>query len=141
TCQQLVEYCAKSVNICGAADGCVISHGLLWRHVTWRAQNFQRARDGALRSDQACKAKIGQVRFTFCIEQNVPRLDITMENSMFMRVMNNACHLRDEFHRASNRHRLAPDHLIQSSAFDEFHTEIARTIALAIFLDWHDTGS
>ena len=65
------------------------------------------------------------MRFAFCIEQNVPRLDVTMENSMFMRVMNNACDLRDEFHRAPNRHRLAPDHFIQLPAFDEFHAEVA----------------
>src|SRR4029077_8203686 len=80
------------------------------------------------------------MRLPFCIEQNVTRLDIAMENSMFMRVMDNACDLRNEFHRAPNRHRLAPDHFIQLSAFDEFHAEVARTIALADFVDWNDTG-
>src|SRR5206468_4491233 len=80
------------------------------------------------------------MRFTFCIEQNVPRLDIAMENSMFMGVMNNACNLRDEFHRAPNRHRLAPDHFVELSAFDEFHAEVARAITLADFVDRNNTG-
>ena len=35
------------------------------------------------------------MRFAFCIEQNVSRFDVTMQNAVFMRVMNSARDLRD----------------------------------------------
>ena len=52
-------------------------------------------RDTAFRFDQSGKAEIGQMRFAFCIEQNVSRFDVPMQNSVFMRVMNSARDLRD----------------------------------------------
>ena len=101
TGEQLVKHCAKSINICDAADGRVVSHCLFRRHVTGRAQHFQRARDGALGFDQSGKTKIGQMRFAFFIEQNVSRLDVAMQNAVLMRVMHGARDLRDQFHRAA----------------------------------------
>ena len=80
------------------------------------------------------------MRFAFCIEQDVSRLDVTMENSVFMRVVNSACDLRDQFHRLPDRHRLALGDFVELSAFDELHAEIARAITLADFVDWNDTG-
>jgi len=53
--------------------------------------------------------------FAFCIQQNVSRLNVAMENSVFMRVMNGACNLRDQFHRAPNRHWLAPCHFVDGA--------------------------
>ena len=35
------------------------------------------------------------MRFAFCIEQNVPRLDVAMQNAVLVRVMNSARDLRD----------------------------------------------
>src|SRR5438552_10025926 len=75
------------------------------------------------------------MRFAFCIQQNVSRFDVTMQNSMFVRVMDRSRHLGDEFHRAPNRHRLAPSDFIELSAFDKFHAEVARAIALAYFVN------
>ena len=63
-----------------------------------------------------------------------------MKNAVFMRVMNSACDLRDQFHCAPDRHRLAPGHFVELSAFDELHAEVARAIALADFVDRNDTG-
>jgi hypothetical protein len=71
---------------------------LLWRHVTWRAKYIQGVRNAAVGFDQPGKPKIGQMRFAFCIEQNVSRFDVAMQNAVFMRVMHSACHLGDEFH-------------------------------------------
>ena len=68
---------------------------LFRRHVTRRAHDFQRARDRALCFDQSRKTKIGEVRFAFCIEENVSRFDVAMQNAVFMRVMHRARHLRD----------------------------------------------
>ena len=46
--EQLVEDRAKSIDICGVADGCVVSGSLFRRHVTGCAHHVQRARDRAL---------------------------------------------------------------------------------------------
>ena len=73
--------------------------------------------------------------FAFCIEQNVPWLDVPMKNPVLMRVMNSASDLRDQFSRLSDRHRLALDYLVELAAFDEFHAEVAGAVALADFVD------
>jgi len=75
------------------------------------------------------------VRFTVFIEQNVPRLDVTMQNAVLMRVMHSARYFRNEFHRAPDRHRLALHHFVKLAAFDQLHAEVALAIALADFVD------
>src|SRR6266513_1320768 len=77
---------------------------------------------------------------TFCIQQNVSRFNVPMKNSMLVRVMDRSRHLRDEFYRAPNRYRLAPGHFVELSAFDEFHAEVARAVALTHFVNRNDTG-
>src|SRR5262245_17542125 len=79
------------------------------------------------------------MRFALCVQQDVPRLDVTMENAVFVRVMNSARYPGDEFRRLPNRHRRPPNDFVKLAAFDEFHAEIARTVALADFVDWNDT--
>src|SRR4029077_18833301 len=80
------------------------------------------------------------MRFAFCIEQNIPRLNVTMKNPVFMRVVHSAGHLCDKFRRLPDRYRLLPNDFVKLSPFDEFHAEIARAIALADFVNWNDTG-
>ncbi|HEY4273635.1 MAG TPA: hypothetical protein VGM65_16665 [Candidatus Udaeobacter sp.] len=62
-----------------------------------------------------------------------------MKNSMFMRVMDRSRHLRNEFYRGPNRHRLAASHFVEL-AVNELHAEVARAIALTNFVDRNDTG-
>src|SRR5215831_19503209 len=78
------------------------------------------------------------MRFAVCIEQNVPRFDVTMQNSMFMRVMNRACDFRDEFHRPPDRDWGAPNDFIKLPAFNQFHAEITGAIAFAYFVNGND---
>ena len=73
----------------------VISDRLFWRHVTGRAKHFHRAGDSALCLDQPCQTKIREMRFALCIEQDVSRFDVAMQNAVLMRVMNGARHLGD----------------------------------------------
>ena len=42
------------------------------------------------------QSEIGQMRFAFCIQQNVSRLDVSMQNAVFMRVMHGARDLGDQ---------------------------------------------
>src|SRR5436189_4862397 len=132
-------YSAKSINIRGAADSRVVTHGLFRRHVTRRAKNVQGLRDTTFRFDQSSKTKIGEVRFAFCIEQNIPRFDITMKNSMFMRVMNNACDLSDQFHCLPDRHWRLFNYFVKLAAFYKLHAEVTLAITLANFMDCNDT--
>src|SRR4029453_12947620 len=78
------------------------------------------------------------MRFTVCIEQNVPRFDVPMQNSVLMRVMHYARYLRDEFRRLPNRHRGAPNDFVKLPAFNEFHAEITGAVAFAYFVNWND---
>src|SRR6266566_3654553 len=80
------------------------------------------------------------MRFAVCIQQNVSRFDVSMQNAVFMCVMDRASYLRDELRRLANRHRPTTDHFVQLSAFDKLHAEIALTIPLAYFVDGNDAG-
>ena len=91
----MVKHCAQSINIGRASELGVISDCLFRRHVTRRAQHFHRARDGALRFDQSRQPEIGEMWFAFCVEQNVSRLDVAMQNAVLVRVMNSARQLGD----------------------------------------------
>ena len=75
------------------------------------------------------------MRFTVCVEQNVPRFDVPMQNAVFMRVMHGAGHFRDKFHRLPDRHGSAPDNFIKLAAFHELHAEVTGAIALADFVN------
>jgi hypothetical protein len=68
------------------------------------------------------------MRFTLCIYQDVPRLNVSMQDPSLMGIMNSARQFNDEFRRTSIRHCLALDYFIKSSAFHELHAEVAGTI-------------
>jgi hypothetical protein len=80
------------------------------------------------------------MRFAFCVQQNVAWLDISMQHAAFMRVMNSARQLREDFRYAPNGHRIVSDNLIEWCTFDEFHAEIAGPISLADFVNRNDAG-
>ena len=73
----------------------VVTNRLFRRHVTGCAHHFHRARDRTFRFDQPRQSEIGQMRFAFCIQQNVPRLDVSMQYPVLMRVMDRARQLCD----------------------------------------------
>src|SRR4029453_5237448 len=79
------------------------------------------------------------MRLMFCIKQDVPRLDVSMQNAVFMRVMHSARHFGHEFRRLPNGDRPPLDYFIKLAAFDELHAEVALAVALADLVDGHDT--
>ena len=105
--EQLVKHGAKSVDICRASDARVISHRLFRRHVAGSAQNFHRARDGTLCFDEPCQPEIGEMRFAFCVEQDVSGFDVSMEDAVLMRIVNCAGQLGDQFRCVTDRYRFA----------------------------------
>src|SRR5437773_4789744 len=112
TSEQLIEHRAKSIDICGVGELCCFTGSLFWRHVAWCAHHFQRARDGALGLEQPGEAKIGQMRFSFFVQQDISWLDVSMQDAVFMRVMNGASYLCNELRRLSCRHRFTADYFI-----------------------------
>src|SRR4029453_18625956 len=78
------------------------------------------------------------MRFAFFIHENVSRLDVSMQNAVFMPVMNGARQLGNEFHRLSDGHRRVFNHFVKLTAFDKLHSEVALSIALAYLVDWDD---
>jgi hypothetical protein len=78
------------------------------------------------------------MRFTLCIQQNISRLYVSMQDAVFMRVVHGACHLCGEFHRLPDGHRRVFNHFVELSAFDELHAEVALPITLTYLVDWDD---
>src|SRR5262245_9961514 len=78
------------------------------------------------------------MRFAFYIEQDVSRLDVAMQNTVFMRVMHRACYFCDKFQGLPDRDRCVFNYLVKLTAFDQLHAEVALTIALAHLVDGHN---
>jgi len=74
------------------------------------------------------KAKIGKMRFAFCIQQNVSRLDVPMRIPCSWCVMNRARDLGALIHSARSASARA-GHFVELSR-DEFHAEVAGAIPL-----------
>src|SRR5207244_13146550 len=90
---------------------------------------LSRAGDGPGCLGQWCQTEVAEMRLGFRIEQNVARLDISLQDAVFMRVMNSARELREEFCCVPHWHRISSRNLIERSTFDQLHAEIAGTIA------------
>src|SRR6476661_7615528 len=75
------------------------------------------------------------MRFTTFVHQNVPWLDIAMQNAVLMRVVNRARDFGNEFHGAPDRHWFALEDRIELFALDQSHAEVASAVAFANFID------
>jgi hypothetical protein len=80
------------------------------------------------------------MRFPFWIDQDVSRLYVAVEDTVLVRVMHSAGEPGNQFSCAADRHRLTPNELVERAAFNEFHAEVARPIALADFVNGNDIG-
>ena len=78
------------------------------------------------------------MRFTVFIEQDVPWLDVAMQNAVLMRVVHGARYFCNQLHRLPDRHRLTSHYFVKLAAFDEVHAEVALTIALADLVNRND---
>src|SRR5215471_19306212 len=77
--------------------------------------------------------------FAFGIEQDVPRFDVAMKNAVLVRVVHSSRHRDHQFDGAAHRHWLTFDDCVKLAAFDKFHAEVARAVALAYFVNGNDT--
>jgi hypothetical protein len=80
------------------------------------------------------------MRFAFLVEQDVPWFDVTMQDPVLVRILNGPRYLGDQFHRAPDRHRFARDYFVELTAFDKFHAEVTRAVALPHLVNWNNSG-
>src|SRR5207249_3910849 len=85
--------------------------------------------------DQARQSKVGQVRFAVFIQQDVPWLNIAMQNSVLVRKLNSARNLHEQLSRLPDGRWFTFGDLIQATAFDELHAEVTRAVALPDFVN------
>src|SRR5262245_33917238 len=78
------------------------------------------------------------MRFAFSIEQDVSRLDVSVQNSVFVCVMHGARHSGDELHRLPDRHRRMFNYFVKLTTFDKLHAEIAFAIPFPYLVDGND---
>src|SRR6476660_2300587 len=104
----MVKNGAETIYIGCSCELRVTTSCLFWRHVTRRAERFNHcARNRTFSLDKPCQAKISKMRFALCIYQDVPRLDISMQDPPLVGIMNSARKFDNEFGCTPIRHWLA----------------------------------
>src|SRR5260370_126456 len=86
-------------------DATSASAGLLRRHVARRSEHIERIGDRVFLFDQARQAKVGQMRFAFFIQQDIPGVNVAMQNAALMCELDCVRDLDEQFGRAPRRHR------------------------------------
>ena len=128
----------ERVNIGGRRQLFHPTSGLLRRHVARRSEHIERISDRAFLFDQARQSKVGQMRFAFSIQQDIPGFNVAMQNAALVCELDRVRDLDEQLDRAPRRHRIATNDFIKVTAFDELHAEIAGAVAFADFINGHD---
>src|SRR6476620_11653981 len=113
----MVEDRTKHINISSACDPFILSRSLLRCDVTGCAKHFLCSGNSAVRFHQPDQTKVGQVWFALCVEQDIARLNIAMQDPALMGVMNRAGEAGNDLRRATQGNGSAPDELIELTAF------------------------
>src|SRR5207249_138969 len=82
--------------------------------------------------------EIGEMRFAFCVKQNVSRFYVSMQNPVLMRIGNGASQLGHQFRCVTDRHRFALCDGIELAALHESHAEVTCAVALSDFVNRDD---
>src|SRR5438046_8134857 len=78
------------------------------------------------------------MRFVLCVEQNVSGFDVSMEDTVFMRIGNGAGQLGDQFRCVTDRYRFALRDGIELSALHQSHAEVTGAVALSDLVNRDD---
>jgi hypothetical protein len=74
------------------------------------------------------------------IYQNVPRLNISMQDPSLVRIGNSAREFDDEFDSRPIGHWLTVNYFVKSPAFDQLHAEVAGTVTFTDLMNRNDAG-
>src|SRR5436190_21962498 len=78
------------------------------------------------------------MRLALCIKQNVSGFDVSMQNAVFMRIMNCAGQLGDQFRCVTDRYRFALRDGIELAALHQSHAEVTGAVPLSDFVNRDD---
>lgn len=112
--------------------------GLLWWHVVWRAENL--TGEGHIRvvSEVLGQPKIRHVRLAMAIDQNIRRLQVAVQDALFVRIVNGFGDGLDPGSSLAGRDRLLAIELTQVLALDVVHREVVEALMFAHFMDAND---
>lgn len=94
--QRLEQHRAQPIHVRRGGDLLRLARRLLGRHVVRAAHHCERLREVGLFFHQLGEAEIREHRLALRIQQDVPRLDVAMQNPALMRVVNGARDLGHE---------------------------------------------
>ena len=78
------------------------------------------------------------MRIAFCVDQDVAGFDVSMEDAVFMGVVNCAGQLGDQLRCVTDRHRFALRNGIELATVHESHAEVTGAVALPDFVNRDD---
>src|SRR5262249_21191340 len=84
SCKQLVKDHAEAEDVGSAVDSMTFPASLLRTHVTRRPRKLRPLAEVFLAE---CQAEVGNIGLIFSIEQDVPRLDIPVDEALAMGIM------------------------------------------------------
>ena len=96
TSQQVIKHRAKPIHIGRVSDLLSLAISLFRGHIARRAQRFPRPSNAVCRVNHPRQTKVCEMRFAFCVYQDVPRFDIPVQNSTFVRILDRARQPCDE---------------------------------------------
>ena len=112
--------------------------GLLRRHVGRRSREGPRIVQVAVGFDPAGETKVGDVRRALFVDQDVGRLEVSVENPALMRMVDRLGRGDDQAGRGARVACEVVEPPVQALTRHELHTEVGQTAALADFVDRYD---
>ncbi len=144
---QIKEHHAQAINIRAGVHR--LAHCLLWRHIIGRANHAPQG--GQIRGFGALffcgglgklsNAKISQHEAFIRVEQHILRLDIAMNDTVRVCVLQRSCRLRDKSCRLQQGQRTFPHNAVtQGAPRDIGHDQIGEVFLFTIFKNGQDVG-
>ena len=134
--QQLVQNRAQAVDVGQRGDFPPLPGRLLRRHVGRRPHDGPGAGQLAVALNPPGQAKVGNVGLSLAVQQDVPRLEVAVDDAALVGVVNRSsdrgeqpCRLLGGAPKASQR-----------AALDQLHAEVRLPLVFADLVDGHDVG-
>ena len=135
--QELVQDGPEAVDVGRRPDLLAMPPGLLGGHVAGRPQDRPRLRQAAVLPDAPGQAEVGHVRLPLGIEQDIGRLQVAVQVAVPVRVVDRACHGRQEPRGREGIPDQAGDVPREAPAIDPLHGEVEAAPAVDL-VDRHD---
>ena len=136
--QRLVQHAGQRVDVCAPILFCPVVETLR-RDVLERADRVARLRHPRF-IDRAGNAEVNQIGEVVGVEQDVGRLDVTVDQADFVGGIQRAGDLLDDPDRACGIQRPVCQYGFQVAALDQAHVHIQLAVDFAVMVDRDDVG-